>query len=469
MMDGDRDPLRRRVLGGLLAAAALPLAGCGIAARQFERLQDRAAHGAEFGRSGRLAADELQWARIAWRYFEGNTDSTTGLVNGRDRRPTTSMWNLADYLAALVAAGELGVVSQRDFDLRMSRALGFLGSMDLSGGLVPGRTYNVATGKMVNFENRPEDTGWSALDVGRLMAWMRIVGQRHPRFQEYVDKALLRWSFCRVIDDCGALHGANRKQGQVNLHREGRFGYEQLAAAGFATWGFDASASSSLPPLEYFNVMGTPVPFDARDPRVTGVPAPTLTMPHVYLGMEYGWVPPGTAAAPALRAIADRVYEVQRERWRRDKALTARTDYQSPDAPFVVLDSVYAAGYPFNTVGVDNKPYEKLALVSTRAAFGMWALWPDDYTDRLIEAVRHLHDPDRGWFEGRLEATGGPLPHVTLATNADVLRSLLFKAKGPLATSQPNPGFYQRQLSDPFKRTDQCLPHERPACRQRAG
>ncbi|MEJ7928844.1 DUF3131 domain-containing protein [Ramlibacter sp. AN1015] len=462
--------IARRLLWLLLVLSlAWALAACGVAARQFERAADAATHVGDFGRSGRLTPEERLWARTAWRYVENNTDATTGLANGSDRRPVATMWNVADQLAALVAARELGILEAREFDLRMSRLLGTLASMDLSGGALPNKAYNTATGKMVNFENRPADIGWSALDVGRLMTWLRIVGQRHPVFQEYVDKIVLRWNFCRAISDCGALQGASReKDGALRTYPEGRFGYEQLAAAGYAAWGFDSSASAQLPPLEWFNVQGLPVPFDARDPRTTGVPAPVLTMPHVYLGMEFGWDPPGPVPSQQrLRAIAQRIFEVQKLRWEREQAFTARTDYQTSEAPYVVLDAVYAAGYPWNTVGIDNKEVPKQALVATRAAFGLWALWPGNYTDQLLAAVKHLHDPNRGWYEGRFEATGAPHAHVTLATNADVLRSLLFKVKGRLFEPDQPRGYFQRQTASPFQRTDRCLPRERPACRAR--
>jgi len=450
-----------------LGAAALMLSvlallcGCGVAARLAEQSADAAERVASAGRTGRATTREMQWARTAWRYFENNTDPATGLVGGMDRTPVFTIWNAGDTLAALVAARELGVIDEREFDLRTSRLLGFLANMDLSGGALPHKAYNALTGKMVNFENRQDDIGWSAVDTGRLMLWLKITGQRHPRFREYTDKVVLRWAFCEVIDDCGKLTGASRSAGQTYRYQEGRLGYEQLAGAGFAAWGFDARISREFPATETVRIYGLPVRHDARDPRATGVPAPALTMPHVLMGMELGWDDAGGAAR---RQLAGELYQVQEERWRREHQFTARTDYQMREAPYVVLDSVFAAGYPWNTIGSDGKEYEKLAIVSTRAAFGMWALWPGAYTDRLIESVQWLYDMDRGWYEGRLEAGGQPLANITLATNAAVLETLLFKAKGPLYAREAVGGFFQAQTSDVFRRLNRCLPGERPAC-----
>lgn len=437
----------------MLAAGTVALGGCGVVARQLAG--GAAARG--------LERQQAQWARTAWRYVENNTDRETGLVNGMDRSPVVTTWNAADALAATVAAHELGIIEAREFDLRLSRLLGFLASMDLSGGLMPNKAYNAASGRMVNFENRPEDIGWSAVDSGRLLLWLKIVGQRHPRFQEYADKVVLRWNSCQAIDDCGVLKGTARSAGRTQHYQEGRYGYEQLAAAGFAAWGFDTQASGPLPRLEPVNIHGVRVGYDARDPRSTGVVAPVLTMPHVLLGIELGWEPPGGHGG--FREAAESVYRAQEQRWRREHVFTARSDYQIREAPYVVLDAVYGSGYAWNTLGADGKEYEKLALVSTRAAFGMWALWPGEYTRQLVESIRWLHDPDRGWYEGRLEAGGAPLANITLATNAAVLEVLLFKAKGRLYQADSRPGYFQVQASDPFLRANRCMPNERPACR----
>jgi hypothetical protein len=443
--------LSARALAAVLGIAVL--AGCGLIGRQGGPQDPRDAV------QGSTQARERQWARTAWRYVENNTDGERGLVNGMDRSPTVTVSNMADALAATIAARELGIIEAREFDLRMSRLLGFLGSMDLSEGRLPNKAYHAGTGKMINFEGRPADIGWSAVDIGRLLLWLKIAGQRHSQFQEYADKAVVRWNFCEVIDNCGVLRGSGRAAGgQSFRYQEGRLGYEQLAGAGYAAWGFQARASAELPATEAVNIYGLPVRYDARDARATGVPTPVLTMPFVLMGMELGWDRPGT------REMADQVFRIQEERWKRERQVTARTDWQSREAPYVVLDSVFAAGYPWNTLGADGKEYDKLALVSTRAAFGMWALRPGEYADRLIETVQHLYDPDRGWFEGRLEASGAPQTNLTLATNAAVLEALLYKAKGRLYAREDRPGYFQAQTADPFLRLNRCLPNERAAC-----
>lgn len=461
--------LKRRTLAAAcaLAAGAL-LSGCGLISSQLGKARDAALHEGSVGRYGRLNAQELQWAKVAWRYFENNTNPDNGLVNSFDRYPTFSMWHAADYMAALAAAHDFGLIDAREFDSRMSRLLKFLNTMDLSEGSVPSKLYNSLTGKMISYANQPGDIGWSAIEIGRLLTWMRIIGGRYPQYQEYFDKAVLRWNFCQVIDNCGAMSGVSRENGQRNSYREGRLGYEQVGAAGFASWGFNASRIWNAPQIESVTILGVSVPYDARDPRSTGAPSSALTMPYVLMGMELGWRYPGIADASSAgadyRDMAERIYRAQEARYRKEGVLTARSDYQMREPPYAVTDGVFVSGYPWNTVGADGKEYEKLALVSTRAAFGMWVLWPGEYTDRLMQAVQPLHHPERGWFEGRLEHSGAALETVSLSTNAMVLETLLFKVRGKLLPDETRKGYFARKLDDPFARPNQCLPSERPMC-----
>jgi hypothetical protein len=440
------------LLGGTL------LSGCGAVAVPVRRAADAVLHQGGDGRYGRLTKDEQAWAKTAWRYFENNTNPENGLINSFDGFPTFSMWHVGDYLAALSAAHDFRLIDSTEFDQRVAPILKFLNSMDLFEGQLPNKLYNSVSGKMVNYENQPGELGWSAIEIGRILTWMRIFGTRYPQYREYMDKAALRWNFCSVIEPSRALYGVARGKDGRHRYQEGRLGYEQLAAAGFAAWGFDTSHLWTAPRVERVTILGEPVHYDARDPRTTGTPNAVMTMPHVLLGMEYGWHYPGKAIRHSLRQYAHEVYHVQEVRFTKQGILTARTDYQIREAPYAVTDSVFASGFPWNTLGADGKEYSKLALLSTRAAFGMWALWPTDYTDRLMQNVRTLYTPNRGWFEGRYEQSGAVLDIVSASTNAAVLEALLFKVRGRLYPDAAPASHFGSQVADPFLRSDKCLP-----------
>lgn len=163
------------------------------------------------------------------------------------------------------------------------------------------------------------------------------------------------------------------------------------------------------------------------------------------------------------------MYLSQESRWQQENILTARADFSTSAAPWHASDTVWANGYPWNTLGDDGKEYPRLAQVSTKAVFSLWVLWDTPYTDALMQATRLMYDEKRGWYEGRVEATGDYNRSLTLSTNATVLEALFYKANGGplLASDTPAPGsYFSRRLSDVFNPLRQCLPGEsRPEVR----
>ena len=78
-------------------------------------------------------------------------------------------------------------------------------------------------------------------------------------------------------------------------------------------------------------------------------------------------------------------------------------------------------------------PAPGLRAVSTKAAFALAALRPDDsYATVLRDAVHRARDPARGWFAGVYEG-GTPNRSVNANTNGVVLEAILYRATGPLA------------------------------------
>ena len=423
------------------------------------------------GRYGKLTPKELTWAKVAWKYIANNTVPGTGLVNSVDGTPTTTVWQIADYLAALVAAQQLGLIDILEFDHRTSKLLAFLNNMPLSELSLPNRVYNTQNGLMVNSANQPADVGWSAVEIGRLLTWMKITGQRYPHLREYFDKVVLRWNFCRVIDDCGVLYGLGKSAGKSLPSQEGRLGYLQYASAGFAAWGFETRKSAVAAPIEAIDVMGVKLRIDARDDRLTGTIAPVVTMPYVLLGMEFGWNYPrgtehlgGREESQTLRQMTMDLFRIQELRYETQGILTARTDHPVRNPPFFVHDTVFASGYAWNTLSDQGRQVPSFALVSTKAAFGMWALARNGYTDQLLSAVEALYKDDKGWFEGRYENSGGYEDLLTLSTNAFILQALLYKVQGVAYPQQAEIGYFQHRLNNQFELPRRCFPVERDAC-----
>jgi len=463
--------------------------GCGVVVRGLGKGADHVWRSQILrqGRFGPLSETEKQWAAAAWKYFENNYNPQTGLYNSVDGYKTATLWHMGDSLAALIAARELELIPVCDFDKRLSELLHFLNTMDLFYGKLPNKMYNTEEGstdilktqkhKEATQENK-EEIGWSATDIGRLLIWLRILKTRYPEYAEYADRAVLRWNFCDLIDSCGTLYGGIKAaDGSVRTFQEGRLGYEEYAAKGFQLWGFDTQMASRFEPFETVRIYNYDIPYDRRTQREGDSIAPVMSHTFMLDGMEFNWDQakdnyPGLDSVHTdsqMAKLAKSIYKVQETRFLEEHIFTARTDYRVQEEPFQIFSTIFAEGYPWNVLTANGEYQKNAALVSTKAAFGMWVLWETPYTDKLMNLMQCLHDSQQGWYEGRFEQTGGYLKSLTIETNAAVLEALLYKAKGKLFPGNTKPGFYENTITDSFKREGKCFPPEMKPCAEDTG
>jgi hypothetical protein len=375
-----------------------------------------------------LSNEDLEAARVAWRYFERNYHPATGLVSSVEGFPSTSVWDLGSSLFATVAAAELGLVDTATFDERIGAVLRTLATLPLFRGELPNKAYDAQTGAMTDYENNPapQGTGWSAVDLGRLVSALRVLACLHPERKAAVARVLERWRWCGVLGN-GVLHGAlPTATGGVERFQEGRLGYEQYAAFAFAALGFDVSVARRFDHfVAHTEILGVAVPHDARDPHTFGAIDPVVTDPWVLIAFEHGLGPDG---AP----LAHRIFEVQKRRFKATGLATAAGEDHVDRAPWFVYDAIYAGGAAWRTItpsGADAPAFQEL---STKGAFALAILYPDDpYAAVLARALAPARDPARGWYAG-VYARGGLNRALTANTNGVILEALLFKALGPL-------------------------------------
>ena len=395
-------------------------------------------------RRGFLTERELAAAKVAWHYFEKFTQPDTGLANAVGKYPSTTMWDTASYIAAMVTAYELCLIEKPEFDRRFGLLLRTLRGLNLFRGELPNKVYNTKTGEKVDYANKPGEIGFSALDIGRLMVWLRIVKNRYGYHGNAIDAVLLRWDFSHVIDADGLLVGAaiDKETKETIYAQEGRLGYEEYAAKGYALWGFNPVLAHRAEPFLTAQIYGVAVPYDGRDPRVFHSQNYVVTESYMQDGLELGFDLPQDDSSPdwlcsdGWRAeFADRIYMVQEGRWRRTGTLTARSEHNVKGAPYFTYDSIFSDGYPWNTVTPRGDYVPEHAAVATKAAMGLWALWDTEYTDVLFEAVIDLYDPETGIYEGLYEGGQGPIEVFTANNNGIFLTTLLFKVQGPILTA----------------------------------
>ena len=81
---------------------------------------------------------------------------------------------------ALNAARWLNFTDQSDFDNRLNKFLTTLNSLKLFEDTLPNKVHNTATAQMVDYNNNPVERGlgWSALDIGRILAAFDVIRTR---------------------------------------------------------------------------------------------------------------------------------------------------------------------------------------------------------------------------------------------------------------------------------------------------
>ncbi|WP_410216303.1 DUF3131 domain-containing protein [Paracoccus sp. (in: a-proteobacteria)] len=425
-----------------------------------------------FGRHGKLTARERAMARTAWTYFEQRFQPETGLVNAVGSYPSTTMWDTASYISGLVAAYELGIIDKRTFDLRANQITRTLRNLDLFRGELPNKVYHTVTGAKVNYANEPGEIGFSVLDIGRLLVWLKILKERYPYLAPGIDNAVMRWNFCNAVPEDGRLFGSVvNSAGETRYVQEGRLGYEEYAAKGFALWNFDVSAALAPEPLTYTEIYDIRVPVDARDPRIFQNMNYVLTESYLLDGLELGWkLPtdrrndrPGLATQGWRAEFANRIYLVQQRRFEQTGIMTAKSEHQVVGQPFFFYDAIWAYGFAWHTLDPSDVYQPDRAAIASKAAIGMWALWETPYTNLLLEAVADLSSDEGGFYEGLYENGNGHIPVQSANNNGIILAALLYKEQGPiLQRLNGNTQVWDTAFQHQDTRTRRCLPQPRP-------
>ncbi len=390
-----------------------------------------------------LTGEELEAARAAWAYFEGAIQPETGLANSVAGYPSTTMWDTGSFLLAAIAAERLGVIDGARFDGVVAPALESLAQMPLFDGRLPNKAYDTRTLDMVNYSNEitEEGIGWSALDLGRALVPLHLLLRDYPQHAEAVGAVLDRWDLAAAVQG-GLMVGALPGEGGVELVQEGRLGYEQYAARGFALWGVDpAEARREEAHLGWAEVFGVEVPVDLRDPERLGAHTHTLSEPFVLAALEFGW-------DPRLADLAWRVYSAQERRHAETGRLTAVSEDHLDREPFFAFSAVVADGEPWAVLTDTGERADEFRTLSAKAALGWDALYRTDYTAELAEAVEGLRTPE-GWGAGLYEMLDEPNDVLAANTNAVILEALHYRVFGPMLRPEGLPATAARAEPGP--------------------
>jgi hypothetical protein len=366
-----------------------------------------------------LSAEEA--ARAAWSYVDRNWVDRTGLVGATEHYAMITSWDMGSILAALYSARGLGLIDAAEYDRRMSRLLATLAEVDLYEGVAFNKAYDSRTGRMVDRADRPSSQGygWSVLDVGRILSWLKIVERGTPQHAEAARRVVGRLDFGRLVED-GYLIGGNLERGRTVTYAEGRVGYEQYAAEAFARWGHPAPRSARLAEnTRPVSVLGHELYADTRGrDRLT-------SEPFVLLGLEMGW-------SDEVRRLATSLLGVQRARHEETGTLTIASEDAMTEPPhYFYYYAIYQDGQTFVVDAQGARgPLTGPRWVSAKAALGWHALLPDDYTARAVEAIVPAMEPGAGWYSGVYESDGRRAGSLNINTAGVILQALLFRESG---------------------------------------
>lgn len=378
-----------------------------------------------------LTPEEQKYAQSAWQYFVDNVQPSTGLSNAAGSFPASTMWDLGNYLMAMNAARGIGLINQEDFDSRLNQFLTSLAELPLFENTLPNKVYNSATKEIVDYGNNAIERGigWSALDIGRLLAAFHIVQRCHPQYSDWISGIVSSWNVAESVEN-GSLYGAMiLPDGSTLKVQEGRLGYEEYAARGYSLWGFEVPAAIAHEPFEFVDIYGVQIPVDTRDYFETNANNYVVSEAYILDAIEFGLQ--GERADHARR-----VFEAQKRRYEETGLLTSVSEDNINQAPHFLYNTVYANGQPWAVITENNEAYPELRTLSSKSAFGWRYIYPDDaYAQKVFDHIKDSTNSGRGYYAGIYESglydPQPPLNDIlTGNTNGLILEILYYKARG---------------------------------------
>jgi hypothetical protein len=382
-----------------------------------------------------MAGTERQFfqdaARTAWTYVDRQMDRSSGMVNSVEGYHYATVWDIGSGIIALYCANQLGLLPTDEYDRRMRTVLHTLATTRMYDNGAFNKNYSTTSGAMAGRNGKESEGaatgyGWSALDVGRLLVALKVVAVNHPQYAADIQQVVQRIDFNRVVEG-GYMRGEDvgPRSGRPRRYQEGKIGYEQYTALGYAAWGHAPQLALDLRANTYpITVLGVPLLMDKRGGQLT-------SEPFVMAGLEMGW-------SPDMRELAWRVLAAQEARFRQTGKVTMVSEDALNRPPYFLYYSVYADGKAFNVAPPDGAPPgDTPRTVSTKAAFGWHALLPSPYTWRALQMLAGAKTAS-GWGAGVFEDDGRISGAPNVNTAALVLESALYVMRGrPLVEPLP--------------------------------
>lgn len=372
-----------------------------------------------------LSRNEKLLAKKAQYYFERNRRDHTGLWDSVQGYPHTTMWDVASGIAATLALEALGLKTSEQTHLELEKTLATLNSMPLYKNWLPNREYSTKTGLPSGRLSQSESNGngWSALDIGRLLIWLKILCQQHPELEPEIVKLIGHWKLDKAVHK-GTLYGAKLYKGKEYYRQEGRHGYLQYAATGFEMFDYAVPLPDLNKYLTSVSINGSPLEIDTRN-------VPFMTSdPYILGSIEFGQKDEWNQL--------ETIYNLHKQKAeQKDKLYSFAEDAMNKN-PWFAYNNLFYYGKPWTSVSPSGKVIENPQILSHKVAFGFSVLFSDDYSEMLGQAVLENSLNSRSVPTGQYE-NGGSNTAFNINTNSLILVSLWYKSYGGQPILKPSP------------------------------
>ena len=376
----------------------------------------------------RLLAD----AEHAWSFFTRKTGGFAGMSSVNIWREGKSygtydiatMWDTGSIILATLSARSIGLIDQAEFETRIEGILKFLDKATTTdkGAPLPNFRSNPFNGRSV-------ERGYDATDTGRLFVALHVLeGATNGKYK--AEALMKKWNVAATISD-GAMQdikGGAMSPAQSNIYR-------YYVSRGYELW-----------KVPHAPVYGGPSPdrdaaAKAQFLAELGSIGPISSEPSLNEIIELG-------PSPYASVIAETLGKAQKARYEATGKLTAVSEGPVDKEPWftyqgydITRDGEHAwTVYPWQTDKKWATPEfaEDYRVISSKAAFLWFAAAPDDYTQKLWEAVRETaRAPKFGFHPGVYEKSGAAPQNIDVNTNAMILSAIayIFNGRQPLIST----------------------------------
>ena len=365
----------------------------------------------------KLSREDQLLIKKARYYIDRNWNSTTGLIDSVQGYSHATMWDVGSSIGAILALEHLGEYTRLQANVMLEKTLTTLADLPLYKDILPNRQYNTKTGKPSGplSQTQSNGDGWSALDIGRLLIWLNIVASYKPEFVDQIEAITTQWDIARSVNN-GTLFGEHKSKKLTSYRQEGRLGYLQYAAQGFAMEKLDVSEALGPKFSKHVIVDKEEVYIDIRNlPYFT-------TDPYVLQAIELGY-------HDLWWNQLDTLYSLHKNRYDQSQKLIIFAEDALSQRPWFAYNNIYFYGKSWLSTSPGGKPIENGQTFSNKVAFGLSVIYKDSYSRLLYNTVVNNSLNNRSVPTGLYKA-GSPNTAYNINTNSLILIALWYKQRG---------------------------------------